>query len=429
MVSIASTSAPAPRSPRPATPRFGGHRRGHATVAAVRRRVLLVQSALTPYGGGEGVCAWILEALRADHHLSLLTWEAPDFAALDAFFGTSLASAGIEVRRARSWLPAPLRRGPTARQLRHWALQAEARLQRDVDLLMAAEEESDLGGHGIQYLHFPRLRYVDPATSAAGPAARRFGHALYRRAAARATGFSLARMRRNVTIVNSDWTGAEVKRLHGIETTTIHPPAVGPFARVAWAEREDGFVAIGRIVPEKRLELIIDIVARVREAARAGAPSTGDLPELPLHIVGGASDPAYEARVTALARAAGPWVHLHRHLSRAALVALLARHRYGIHGMAEEHFGMAVAEMVSAGMIPFVPHGGGQVEIVRDERLLWRSPEEAVQKVIAVRSSPAAQASVRETLAAQVPALGPERFMREIRALVRATLAGGAGSP
>ena len=215
--------------------------------------MLLVQSALTPYGGGEGVCAWILEALRADHHLSLLTWEAPDFAALDAFFGTSLASAGIEVRRARSWLPAPLRRGPTARQLRHWALQAEARLQRDVDLLMAAEEESDLGGHGIQYLHFPRLRYVDPATSAAGPAARRFGHALYRRAAARATGFSLARMRRNVTIVNSDWTGAEVKRLHGIETTTIHPPAVGPFARVAWAEREDGFVAIGRIVPEKRL--------------------------------------------------------------------------------------------------------------------------------------------------------------------------------
>lgn len=384
----------------------------------MQRRVLLVQSTLTPYGGGEGVCVWILEALKADHHLSLLTWEPPDFAALDAFFGTSLASAGIEVRLAHPWLPRRLRRSTIARQLRHWVLQAAARRQRDVDLLVAADEESDLGGRGIQYIHFPRFQFLGGRPARDASALRRFAFALYRGIIARITGFSVARMRRNVTVVNSDWTGAEVKRLHGLDTTTIYPPAVGPFPRVEWADRVDGFVAIGRIVPEKRLELLIDIVRRVREAASSGA---GAAPDIPLHIVGGASDPAYEARVTALVRAAGPWVHLHRHLPRAELVALLARHRYGLHGMAEEHFGMAVAEMVSAGMIPFVPRGGGQVEIVRDDRILWASPDEAVEKIGAIRASAALQVILRAALAARVPALGPERFMREIRALVQAT--------
>lgn len=408
---------------------------------------MLVQPTLTPYGGGEGVCVWMLEALKAEHDLSLLTWEAPDFAALDAFFGTSLASAGIEVRLAYPALPGRLRRSRSARQLKYWTLLAAARRQRDVDLLMSADEESDLGGRGIQYLHFPRLQYLraggDRSAARAGPGAgaRRLAFAVYRAASARATGFSLERMRRNITVVNSDWTGGEVRRLHGIPSTTIYPPAVGPFPAVDWGDREDGFVAVGRIVPEKRLELIIDIVARVREAARrsaavagpalaspAGAGSDrGPAPEIPLHIVASAGDSDYEARVTALARAAGPWVRIHRQISRAELVRLLARHRYGIHGMAEEHFGMAVAEMVSAGMIPFVPRGGGQVEIVRDERLLWSSPAEAVAKIAALRASAPAQQSVRATLAARVPGLGPERFMREIRALVRAaTEPGGA---
>jgi len=400
-----------------------------------RTRVMLVQPTLTPYGGGEGVCVWMLEALRAEHELSLLTWERPDFAALDAFFGTSLASAGIEVRLALPRLPARLRRSRFARQLKYWALLAEARRQRDVDLLIAADEESDLGGAGLQYLHFPRLQYLAApggAPSSVAEMARDLAFAVYRRASARATGFSLARMRRNTTLVNSDWTGAEVRRLHGIQTITIHPPAVGPFPPVAWNDRTDGFVAVGRIVPEKRLELLIDVVERVRKAAGAnvsGRGRTGEAtPEIPLHIVASAGDAATEARVLARARAAGSWVHVHRRLSRVELVRLLSRHRYGIHAMAEEHFGMAVAEMVAAGMIPFVPRGGGQVEIVRDERLLWTSSDDAVAKIGAVRSSAEAQETLRATLAARASDLGPERFMREIRTVVQTTIATNARS-
>ena len=45
----------------------------------------------------------------------------------------------------------------------------------------------------------------------------------------------------------------------------------------------------------------------------------------------------------------------------------MATHRYGIHGMREEHFGMAPAEMARAGAIVWVPRGGGQTEIVGGE--------------------------------------------------------------
>ena len=38
-----------------------------------------------------------------------------------------------------------------------------------------------------------------------------------------------------------------------------------------------------------------------------------------------------------------------------------------LHGMREEHFGMAPAEMARAGVIVWVPNGGGQMEIVGDE--------------------------------------------------------------
>src|SRR5256885_1379631 len=110
----------------------------------MRSRVMLVQPTLTPYGGGEGVCAWILEALKHDHELSLLTWEAPAFDALNAFFGTSLRASEVAVHLAHPWLPRRLRRAPIARQLKHWALLAEARQRRrrhEVDLLIAADEE------------------------------------------------------------------------------------------------------------------------------------------------------------------------------------------------------------------------------------------------------------------------------------------------
>jgi hypothetical protein len=45
----------------------------------------------------------------------------------------------------------------------------------------------------------------------------------------RIAGFSMERLRQNVTLVNSNWTGAQVKKFLGIQAETLYPPLLdGP---------------------------------------------------------------------------------------------------------------------------------------------------------------------------------------------------------
>jgi glycosyltransferase involved in cell wall biosynthesis len=370
-----------------------------------RARILVVQPVLEPVGGGSAVCAWILEALKGEHEVALVGLERPDFAAVNRFFGTSLEASEIAVHVALPWLRPGLRRHRALRRLKYWLFLAAVRRMPRYDLLISTEEESDLGGRGIQYLHFPRLPRI-----ADEPLLRR----LHYRAIAAVTGTSLERMRANVTVVNSDWTGAAVRALHGLDSVTIRPPAAGPIPEVPWSERAPGFVCVGRFAPEKRFEDVIDILARVRARGH----------DLRLRIVGSPTSDDYRAQVLARAAAHADWVTIVEDLSRDDLAALFARNRYGIHGMREEHYGMVVAEMVRAGAVVFVPRGGGQVEIVGDDRLTFADHDEAADKIVRVLEDRALEESVRSRLAARRAELGPERFVEEIRALVRRTLAG-----
>jgi glycosyltransferase involved in cell wall biosynthesis len=98
-------------------------------------------------------------------------------------------------------------------------------------------------------------------------------------------------------------------------------------------------------------------------------------------------------------------------------VRLIAGHRFGIHGMREEHFGIGIAEMVRAGCVVWVPNGGGQVEIVADARLRYDSVEDAAKKIVRVLQDPAELATVRAHLAARRDLFSTEHFVREIRAI------------
>jgi glycosyltransferase involved in cell wall biosynthesis len=182
------------------------------------------------------------------------------------------------------------------------------------------------------------------------------------------------------------------------------------FPEVPWEDRENGFIAIGRIAPEKELEKLIDSLAAVKSQGW----------DIHLHIVGSPEDRRYYKRILRRVRENASWVFLEQNLSREELVQLVSMHRYGIHGMAEEHFGIAVAELVWAGCLVFVPRGGGQVEIVDgDERLLYAAPEEAVAKIILVMSDPDVQRSLRTHLASRKRLFSTERFMRRMQELVR----------
>jgi hypothetical protein len=87
--------------------------------------------------------------------------------------------------------------------------------------------------------------------------------------------------------------------------------------------------------------------------------------------------------------------------------------------MREEHFGMAPAELARAGVIVWVPRGGGQMEIVGHEpALLYESDDDAVQKISATLASASEQQRLREKLASISEQFSTARFMEQVRTIV-----------
>jgi glycosyltransferase involved in cell wall biosynthesis len=371
----------------------------------------MVQPELNPPGGGNGVAAWMLQALRDDYRISLLTLRAPDLVAINRFFGTSLRAPDFDLILPRGAAGAFTRWPSRGLDLvRHnYLLQAARRLAADYDVAIAANNESDLGRSGIQYIHFPKFEPVRPPVDLRWYNRPAIVALLYPRLANRITGFSIARMRRNLTLVNSDFIGAQIQALHRIATTTLYPPVVANFPAVPWEQRKDGFVCIGRIAPEKRIERIIDILSRVRQS--------GLTPHL--HIVGTPDDQAYAASIRSAAEANSSWISIHENLPREELARLVANHRYGIHAMEYEPFGMAVAEMVAANSIVFAHKSGGPIEILgENERLLYESPQDCAQKIVLAMTNGTYRDDLRRYLASRSELFSSHRFVDEFGALV-----------
>jgi glycosyltransferase involved in cell wall biosynthesis len=376
-------------------------------------KLLMVQPNLQPPGGGNGVCAWMLEALKDEYDISVLSWQPVDLASINYYYGTSLTSADMAFYTVNPVLRRLVECIPTPVSLLKWALHLRScrKIQHNFDILLTCNNEADFGRKGIQYIHFPCLYFPRPKSDLRWYHSIPFSVSLYRNLSYALIPFSSERVKQNISLVNSNWIAAMVKeRYNGIETTTLYPPIAGDFPDTNWPDRENGFVCIGRISPEKEIEKIIDIIRRLRAA-------TGDVH---LHIIGSPDNPAYYARIAEIVRQNSSWISIEHDLPRNALISLVSSHRYGIHGMTDEHFGMAVAEMVRGSCIVFVPNSGGQTEIIGDcERLSYSSVEDAVAKISYVLENPDEQAELRAYLAPRRDLFTVEQFISKIRAVVR----------
>src|SRR5262249_14801163 len=235
----------------------------------------------------------------------------------------------------------------------------------------------------------------------------------YYRVADRIAGLSLDRVRSNLTLANSDWTARRVERLLGVTARTLYPPVGDPAPPAPWERRPRRFLVVGRISPEKEIERVMRILARVRRSA----------PDVTLTVVG-TSDRRrrrYHRGLTRLAQSLGSWITFRENVSREELLTLMASSRYGMHAMREEHFGIAPAELVRGGAIVGVARGGGQVEIVGDEPVLhYDAEEEAAEKISAVLGDPTEERRLREHLSTRAPRFAPGRFVDEVREIVAA---------
>lgn len=381
------------------------------------KRVLFVHPNLQPSGGGNAVAAWIIEALKREYEVSLLTWTPPDLGSINRFYGTSLNESDFKVHCA-PWL---LRRlidldaDPHSIQKICLLMRLCKRMKDDYDIFITADNEVDFGRKGIQYVHYPwrhqQYHECQPFVDLPWYHYRRLWAIIKGkyRPWILLSGFSFNGMASNLTLVNSDWTGREFKKLYGIEPVTLYPPVSGNFPDIPWEERENGFTCIGRMSGEKKLEEIIDILAAVKSQGC----------NIHLHLITTPYDDNYYERVLRKLRENQDWIYIHEDLSREELVNLISSHRYGIHGMPDEHFGIAVAEMVRAGCIAFVPRDGGQVEIVGgDERLLYGTAEEAVEKIIRVIKNSQEQSSIRSFIDTRNELFSTDRFISQLQEIV-----------
>jgi glycosyltransferase involved in cell wall biosynthesis len=343
-----------------------------------------------------------------------LSWRPVDLEPINRFFGTSLRSGDFDTlvvpwrwRTVPDHLPVPAALIRSALLMRY-----TRRVTDGFDVIVGAHNETDYGRRGIQYVHYPAylrprpnvdLRWYHRSSSLL--------HAYYA-FADRLADFSVERMKANLTLANSYWTAAQLQRSLGTGARTVYPPVVDPAPPTVWEKRQDRFLAIGRISPEKEYERMMRILACVR-------PRNSDIT---LTIVGTSDRHArrYVERLRRLAISLGPWIEFRSNLSRSEVRSLMATCRYGIHGMREEHFGMAPAEMVRSGMIVWVPHGGGQVEIVGvNPALVYDSDEQAADSISRVLSSPPEQRRLRDELAVCSERFRVDRFIAEVREIVR----------
>ncbi|WP_366656667.1 glycosyltransferase [Fodinicurvata sp. EGI_FJ10296] len=383
-------------------------------------RALIIIGDLRETGGGLMVGLWAVQALAADFDVTVLSWRPRPLADLDRNYGTRLAEMPqidvVTVAKPLLMLAGLLpTRGSLLKSMFLMRVARSWIAAHEPAIVVSTANEMDVGRPIIQYVHYPWIALPRPE------AELRWYHsaravALYRRMAMRIGRFDQGRQSENLSLVNSDWTGAIFRRAYGRRPVTLYPPVPIETTGRSWEDREDAVVVVGRFSPEKRTLEAIDIVRRVREA---GYP-------LSLHLCGLPANEAYLERVKGAAHADSDWVHLHVGSTREELIGLIGRCRYALHLMIDEHFGIAVAEGIRMGCLTVVHASGGPCEIVGDPRLTYGDDDQAVARLAALAQDPDLRDEVRAHLAGRARLFSAERFALELRGHCRRWVSGPA---
>jgi glycosyltransferase involved in cell wall biosynthesis len=375
-------------------------------------------------GGAEAVLMHTLEALQSDYDVTVVAAEPCDLTTLNEQFNTDVHDVSfttpsvplVDWRVAYDWARrlSSGRMGVLhARRIAFFQWAATRKASPDVTVF--TKSESPYGSPSLQYVHHPMLRRF--ATAALDTPDRPAIAHLERLTSplADSADFPAA----STFLTNSEWTAKDIESVYGVDAAVCPPPVrtADIPAPPPDADRENAVIVVGRVVPNKRQHLAFEILERVREKGT----------DLELSLVGPLSDGEYGRTIERMA-AGRDWATVYGRVPREQLVRLLASHRYGLHCHEREHFGIVVAEMVAAGVVPLVPNDGGQVDIVSGvPALLWETPAEAAVKLHDLCDNPAARAELRGRLPDVERAYGAPRFRAAIRHRVESLLEQSTG--
>jgi len=393
------------------------------SVKSFKRKVAIYHRISPMYmGGGETVCIHTLEALKEEYDLTLLTVGGKlDFARLNNYFGTDLGRNEISVRFIDPHLigiaDSFLKRVADSSRLNteftrlRMALKdrSVSKIRDRFDLVISTQGETAFCDGSLDYIHFPFDR--DTAEKL-NPDLERISkvplYGFYDRIVSLIKPDDRDNCERKTTLVNSHWTKNIVKSTYNLDSKVLYPPVrTGDFDPLPWCEKESGFISVGRISPEKKVLRSIEIIDEL-----------SDMYNVHLHLIGNVTDAEYGEIVRRKVETSSA-VSLEGKVPRKKLIKMVERHKFGIHGMDAEHFGIAVAEMVAGGCIPFVPDDGGQVEIVGENPdLLYANKIEAMAKISRMLDDADLQRGTLGRLEGREEEFSAERFRGKMREFV-----------
>ena len=365
------------------------------------------------WGGSEKRVMWGIEALKDIYDLTLITAGDFDLDDLNRYYGTSLQPTDFKLRQTP--LPFFLRNNATAAALRGALYQRFCRrIAPEYDILISAYGPCDFGVPAIHFI--ADFSWSDEIRKILHPRAPGL---IYKNNLLRKCYLWIAKSLRNpsgrnlfggedMIITVSKWAAKLMKEKYHVECPIIHPAVPGDYPVVPFESRKFDFACLGRIAPEKRVERIIEILKKLR----------GKGHNFCFHIIGEPDNASYAKYFHMLISKYSDWIIHEGRLFGENKIKLLSAVRFGIHACQGDAFPGAVAEMVKAGCITFVPSEGGQAEIVDHKSLMYDSIEDAVEKIDAVLRKPQLQGELREHLKKQGSKFSTNAFMDGLRAAV-----------
>lgn len=176
-------------------------------------------------------------------------------------------------------------------------------------------------------------------------------------------------------IANSQWTKNELCLMYNLPESRVKVVYVGAETAikdespnfVQWSGRSNTIVILGRVVPQKKIDVAINLIKKLR---CQGA-------DISLLIIGRGTG-AY-ADFIGDEISGYPFIRWEKDFDRPALEKAVSNCKWGLHCAEYEHYGIAALELQMMGCITVVPNSCGQAE-VGDPTLLYSSEEELCSK-------------------------------------------------
>ena len=354
-------------------------------------RIIVVHPRMSVMGGGERVAIHSMkEALRHGHEVYLAT-ESFDVDSFEDFFGVQ----GL-FRNVRLLTYAPFRPIVHRAVLYQRLVYHQSRLRKIVSrnrsfglLLNTAEVANQPSARlpSVEYCYFPE--YFSHLESN--------GHSrLWETYYWPAKVFYHDRVSRiDRLLAVSDFTREFVRHRWGREATTLYPPCPIDLYRNLRVPKRDLVVTVGRIAPEKRMGLFLEVARRA--------------PHVEFVVIGSVASERtsyYDSL-----RAAAPTNVSFVVAPLRKVSELLGSAKVYLHCALNEHFGITIVEAMAAGCVPVVHDSGGPKEIVSQEvGYRWNSIEEAARQVSTMIEDDALRRERSKAGALRAEQFGPETF-------------------